>query len=228
MYAISDIHGCYDLLVNLFNKISPTTDDKFIFLGDYIDRGSMSFEVIEFLLELNKKHNCVFLMGNHEHMFMDYLSGIHEDLFKMNGGYKTVNNYAEHGYDIYQYTPYLERTLPRTHIDFFQNLKYYHETEDYFFVHAGFLPGYPPEKQSEENMVWIRFRFIMSDYDWGKKVIFGHTNNPEVLFEDNKICIDTGAAYGGALTAIKLPEESIIQQVPGRDEQDDKPSVLAW
>jgi len=220
-YVIGDIHGKFYLLVELMAKIKPEKDDTLIFLGDYIDRGDMSFEVVEFLLELNKRHNCVFLMGNHEDMFMDFLSGINENLFKMNGGYKTVNNYETHGYDIHMHTPYIERTLPRDHIDFFQNLKLYHETDDYIFVHAGLLPGVPLEKQPREELLWIRYRFIGSDYDWGKKVVFGHTPSNDVLIEANKICIDTGAAYDGPLTAIKLPEELIIQQLP---KQDDKPN----
>jgi len=227
-YAIGDIHGKFHMLVELIAKIAPEKDDTLIFLGDYIDRGDMSFEVIEFLIGLNKKHNCVFLMGNHEVMFLDFLSGIHENMFKMNGGYKTVNNYEIHGYDIHHHTPYLERTLPRTHIDFLHNLKYYHETEEYIFVHAGLLPYISLEKQPKDELVWIRFRFIESSYDWGKKVIFGHTPSSEVLFEANKICIDTGAAYSGPLTAIKLPEETIIQQMPARSDGDDRLDVHAW
>jgi len=213
-YAIGDVHGKFHMLVELMAKIAPEKDDTLIFLGDYIDRGDMSFEVIEFLIKLKEKHRCVFLMGNHESMFMDYLSGLHENDFKMNGGYKTVNNYATHGYDIHMHTPYLERTLPRSHIDFFQKLKMVCETDDYIFVHAGLLPNCPLNKQPIDELLWIRYRFIMSDYDWGRKVIFGHTPSDEPLVEANKICIDTGAAYNGSLTAIKLPEEVFIQQLP--------------
>jgi len=108
-------------------------------------------------------------------------------------------------------------------------LKLYHETDDYIFVHAGLLPGpIPLDKQPRDELLWIRFRFIGSNYDWGKKVIFGHTPSNDVLVEENKICIDTGAAYNGSLTAIKLPEETFIQQLPKRGDRTDGLSGYTW
>ena len=209
IYAIGDIHGQFYKLVDLLDIINPDKDDTIVFLGDYIDRGSFSYNVIEHLIAYSETHKCIFLKGNHEDMFMDYMSGINEDVFTRNGGMRTVDTYHEMGYDIHPRTYYRDRTLPDTHMTFFQQLKVYHETDDYIFVHAGLTPNVPLEQQREDTMLWIRFSFIMSEYDWGKRVIFGHTPDDRVLIEDNKICIDTGAAYGGKLTAIKLPEMEI-------------------
>ena len=171
---------------------------------------------MEYLIELNKKYNCIFLKGNHEDMFMDFMSGINENLFTGNGGYATIQSYEDNGCDIHQHTDYLNRHLPNEHISFYQHLKNYYEVENYIFVHAGLLPrDIPLNQQPIDILLWERYDFINSDFDWGKKVIFGHTPNKEILEMDNKICIDTGSYYeDGCLTCVKLPEESFIQQGP--------------
>jgi serine/threonine protein phosphatase 1 len=214
IFAIGDIHGQIHKLRKLIDKLYIDKECLLVFVGDYIDRGHYSFEVIEYLVDLNKKHNCVFLKGNHEEMFMDFMSGINEDLFVQNGGYNTIQSYENNGYDVHQHTDYLERHLPGKHIKFYQNLKNYYETEDYIFVHAGLLPkNIPLDQQPIDILLWERYDFINSDFDWGKKVIFGHTPNKEVLVMHNKICIDTGSCFeDGCLTCVKLPEESFIQQ----------------
>lgn len=214
IYAIGDIHGQIYKLRKLIDRLYTNDEYQIVFLGDYIDRGEYSFEVIEYLIRLSKRYNCVFLKGNHEEMFMGYLSGINESLFLQNGGYITVQNYEKNGCNIGAEINYIDRHLPSSHLDFFRNLKYYYETEDYIFVHAGLLPkNIPLEEQPREVLLWERYDFIMSEFDWGKKVIFGHTPNKKILNMDNKICIDTGACYGdGMLTCISLPDESFIQQ----------------
>jgi serine/threonine protein phosphatase 1 len=100
-------------------------------------------------------------------------------------------------------------------MSFYQSLKSYIKLQDYYVVHAGFRPGVEIEDQEFEDMVWIRGPFIYSDYDFGKKVIFGHTPFPEPLIMDNKIGVDTGAVYGGKLTCLELPEERLYS-VGGR------------
>ena len=214
IFAIGDIHGQIDKLRGLMSKLYVNDEDLIVFVGDYIDRGHYSFEVIEYLIGLSKKHKCIFLKGNHEEMFMDFMSGINEDFFIQNGGYATIQSYENNGYDIHQHTDYLERHLPVEHVNFYQSLKNYYETEDYIFVHAGLLAkDIPLDQQPVEALLWERYDFINSDFDWGKKVIFGHTPNKEVLVMHNKICIDTGSYFeDGCLTCVKLPEESFIQQ----------------
>lgn len=214
IYAIGDIHGQIYKLSRLMDRIYIDDAYQLVFVGDYIDRGGYSFEVVDYLIGLDRRYNCVFLKGNHESMFMDYLSGINEGLFITNGGYDTVNSYEKNGYNISPYTDYVDRHLPCSHLKFFKELKYYYETEKYIFVHAGLLPkDIPLEEQPKDTLLWERYDFISSEFDWGKKVIFGHTPNKEILKMDNKICIDTGACYeDGSLTCVVLPEERFIQQ----------------
>jgi serine/threonine protein phosphatase 1 len=212
IFAVGDIHGQIYKLRGLIDKLYIDEECLLVFVGDYIDRGDYSFEVIEYLISLSKKYNCVFLKGNHEEMFMDFMSGINEGLFVQNGGYATILSYGDNLYDIHQYTDYLERHLPVEHVDFYQGLKNYYETEDYIFVHAGLLSkDIPLEQQPIDILLWERYDFINSDFDWGKKVIFGHTPNKEVLVMHNKICIDTGSYFeDGCLTCVVLPEEIFI------------------
>lgn len=213
IFAIGDIHGKVHKLRNLVDKLSLDNESTLIFLGDYIDRGKHSFEVIEYLLYLDRRYNCIFLKGNHEDMFMDFMSGINETIFIQNGGRETIESYEKHGYDINPHTDYMDRYIPGVHIKFYQSLKNYYQTDDYIFIHAGLLDNLPLEKQPVETLLWERYSFINSDFDWGKKVIFGHTPNKEIFIMHNKICIDTGAYYeDGKLTCVILPEERFVQQ----------------
>ena len=214
LYAIGDIHGQIYKLIRLLDKLYIDDTYKLIFLGDYIDRGKYSSEVIGYLINLSLQYDCIFLKGNHEAMFMDYMGGINENLFVNNGGDATIRSYERNGYSIHKEVDCTDRRLPLTHVDFFKNLKYYYETENYIFVHAGLVPeNIPLAKQPKDALLWERYDFINSDFNWGKKVIFGHTPNKEILKMDNKICIDTGAYYkDGLLTCIVLPEERFIQQ----------------
>lgn len=214
--AFGDIHGEYYKLKNLVEKIHINPEDTLVFLGDYIDRGKYTFEVVDYLVRLKEQFNCIFLKGNHELMFMDYLSGIDENLFMYNGGYKTVLSYEEHGWDVSRHTHYLDRFLPRSHIEFFQKLKPYYEAEEFIFVHAGTWPNTPLENLPDEILYWDR-SFIygndMADYE-GKVVVCGHTPSKEVMNEKYRICVDTGACFDsmGKLTCVKLPEREFIQQ----------------
>lgn len=213
IFAIGDIHGKFYKLRGLIKKLPLNENSLLVFLGDYTDRGKHSFEVIEYLIKLNTQYKCIFLKGNHEGMFMDYLSGINEDFFVNNGGYNTIQSYEKNEYDIHQHTYYIERCIPKNHIKFYQNLKNYYQTDNYIFVHAGLEENVPLKQQPIDTLLWERYDFINSDFDWDKKVIFGHTPNREILKMDNKICIDTGAYYDdGVLTCVILPEECFVQQ----------------
>jgi serine/threonine protein phosphatase 1 len=183
-----------------------------VFLGDYIDRGKMTFEVIDYLVDLSDKYTCIFLYGNHESMFMDFMSGINEDLFIDNGGSKTIKSYAKHGWDIRKNVNYLNRKIPKRHIKFYQTLKRYYETDDFIFVHAGIFPGISLEESSDDILLWTR-QFSSIPYE-GKPVIFGHTPNSQILDEPYKICIDTGACFEsmGDLTCVRLPERYFYRQ----------------
>ena len=201
IFAIGDIHGCFDKLRSLMDKIDIDIDrDIIVFLGDYIDRGPSSFEVVEYLIDL-KKHfrKSVFLKGNHEEMLEKYLSGYNKLAFLVNGGQETLESYMKQSY-IFGASP-----IPHEHLEFFESLLLFYETDNYIFVHAGLKENVPLEMQEPFDLLWIRNSFIRSDYDFGKLVIFGHTPFPEPLVQPNKIGIDTGAVYGNKLTCIELP-----------------------
>jgi len=223
-YAIGDIHSQYFKLKALVSRLNIKPEDKLIVLGDYIDRGDMAFEVIEYLIDLERLYNCVFLMGNHEEMFMDYLSGIHENIFIQNGGQKTIGSYERHGYDINRYTDYRKRKIPEKHMEFFSNLKMYHEEKDFIFVHAGISAIGPLDKQPSDILLWDRsFSYIKYK---GKVVVYGHCPSRKILNEKYKICIDTGACFDsmGDLTAVKLPERTFTRQgwtLEDLDHEDD-------
>jgi serine/threonine protein phosphatase 1 len=191
LLAVGDIHGCLDHLERLMARVEPTPEDRIVFLGDYIDRGPDGKGVVEFLIDLGRRFpNCVFLKGNHEAMFLDFLAGRNQWLYLYNGGASTLESYRE------------ERgvRIPGAHLDFLANLPLYYETDDFIFVHAGLRPGKQLEKQQEKDLLWIREEFINSSFDWGKTVVFGHTPRQEPLLDKNRICLDTGAVFGNALT----------------------------
>jgi serine/threonine protein phosphatase 1 len=202
IYAIGDIHGSFDRLLALMDKIGiDDTAHRLVFLGDYIDRGPGSFEVVEYLLELQKRHrNTVFLKGNHEEMLEKYLSGEDRLTYLVNGGQQTLESYMNRS------RKPDEPLIPPDHLTFYKSLRLYYETEQYIFVHAGLKNKVPLEEQKPEDLLWIRSKFIESNYDFGKIVVFGHTPLQEPLMLPNKIGIDTGAVYGNKLTCIRLPD----------------------
>ena len=201
IFAIGDIHGCFDKLCALMYKIKiDRNNDILLFLGDYIDRGPSSFEVIEYLIDL-KKHfqKIVFLKGNHEEMLETYLSGKDRHAYLINGGQSTLESYMKRS----RMTG--SPLIPQEHLDFFESLSLYYESDNYIFVHAGLRENIPLEMQNPADFLWIREDFVSSDFDFGKRVVFAHTPYKEPLVESNKIGIDTGAVYGNKLTCVELP-----------------------
>jgi len=200
-YVIGDIHGCLDPLQRLIEKVKPKQGDELIFVGDYIDRGPESRQVVDYLLEL--PHRRIFLMGNHEKMLLDFLDGEDQEMFLANGGQATLRSYGGDADDI-----------PDAHRAFFKSLRPMYETADYLFVHAGIRPMVPLAQQQIRDLVWIRHEFFQFIGRFPKPVVFGHTPLRQVLMAEDRIGIDTGCVYGGKLTCLKLPERRIIQ-VPG-------------
>lgn len=216
IYAIGDIHGCYDKLVELIKKVPFEEGDTVVFLGDYIDRGPDTKEVLEYLLnfkeycnadgEMGTRIKTIFLKGNHEAMLMDYLCGIFEDMYLMNGGVATFTSYGGS-------IPYTKKEITKEHLDFLIGLPLYYETEDYLFVHAGVNPYSGLKEQIEYDLLWIRDSFIAKPHKVGKVVVYGHT--PTVSFkpriQDDKIGLDTAACFGGKLTCMRFPDQEYWQ-----------------
>jgi len=203
IFVIGDVHGCLGMLKRLIDKIEwNPANDRLIFIGDYIDRGENSKGVIDFILKLKENTSLIqCLIGNHEQMFIDYLSGVDPQSSMLNGGLFTLRSYEE----VRQSQD--DPLIPPSHLDFFSSLLTMIELKHYYIVHAGFHPNIRIKDQSLNDMIWIREEFIYSDYDFGKVVIFGHTPFNSPLIMKNKIGIDTGAVFGNYLTCLELPEE---------------------
>ncbi len=210
-FAIGDIHGCHRPLVQLLNKIDPDPErDTLVFLGDYIDRGLESKEVISLIIDLKKTfRHLIPLLGNHEEMFLSWLAGQDQDIFLQVGGAKTLASYGiSLSYDDIS-------KIPAQHIHFIQELLLLWEDEHAIYVHAGLKPGEHLNTQPSRWCCWARGEFYRSDYDFGKKVVFGHTPFWDQPFQKKrKIGIDTGAVYGGRLSCLILPDMKFVS-VPG-------------
>lgn len=202
IYAVGDIHGMLFKLERLLDRIPFRNDrDQLVFLGDYVDRGPDSRGVIHRVVELIAGGlDVVCLRGNHEVMMENYLRDEDVAFFLLNGGASTVHSYSVGQKDG-------QCVVPEAHKNFLGGLKKFYETDDYLFVHAGFRPGVAVADQEDEDVYWIRNEFITSDYDFGKKVIFGHTPFMKPFVDRRKIGIDTGAVYGNKLTCVCLPDE---------------------
>jgi serine/threonine protein phosphatase 1 len=206
IFAIGDIHGCANELRQLLNQLPQDPDTTFVFLGDYVDRGPDSSEVIDTILELSQRCKVVPLMGNHEEMFLGFLRDPESHaaaMFILNGGSATLASYSKGGHEYH---------VPDEHIAFLRSLQVMHVTDQNIFVHAG-LPQIPLQDIDPEDslhyatMLWTRGRFLKTKYDWGKVVVHGHTPVRRVTQWPNRINIDTGCVYDGRLTALALPGE---------------------
>ena len=203
IFAIGDIHGCFDKLQRLILEIkADPVNDTLVFIGDYIDRADGGRDVVDYILKLKKTfQNVICLRGNHESMLLRFLDGVEGDIYLANGGFATLKAYGISRSDAPKVR---KKKIPPDHLKFFKTLLPYYETDQFIFVHAGLIPGRELNEQSLYDMQWIRQTFIDSDDDFGKRVVFGHTHFSEPLVEDNKIGIDTGAVYGGMLTCVEL------------------------
>ena len=223
LYAVGDIHGERELLDDLLAALPIQPGDRFVFMGDYVDRGPDSRGVVDRLIEHARRHPSIFLCGNHESMFLDFLGWRNEawfagDAFLANGGDRTLASYGY--FDLPDPQPH-QLVLPPTHEKFFRELVLYHREGDYLFVHAGVGRGLLGEKDLEyamrrarcEDLLWDRATLDLP-HALGVTVVYGHTPSADFEVRWNRpwsIGIDTGAVYGGRLTAIRLPDEAVFQ-----------------
>jgi len=222
VYAIGDIHGSTEKLDRLHRMIladakgRPATRRVAVYLGDYVDRGPDSAGVVDRLIaDTLPGFRRVFLMGNHEDFLLQFLETAGSiSAWFFNGGIQTLESYDVdlHSGDAWMTDPrQLQRDfrsrLPQRHLEFFETLQLYHVEGDYLFVHAGIRPGRRLDDQSRADLLWIRNAFLGSDADHGHVVVHGHTPVEAVEIRANRIGIDTGAVYGGRLTALVLEGE---------------------
>ena len=198
-YAIGDIHGSIDKLTSLVAACQQHADGRdlrFVFLGDYIDRGPDSAGVIRLMMSLQSElqERLIALKGNHEEWAVSLLDGAAEvSTWLRNGGGETLASYGAR--DI--------ADLPRAHLDWMRSLRLSYDDGRRFFVHAGVDPDKPLDAQDESTLLWIREPFLAESRDYGRLIVHGHTPLAGVQPElrSNRLNLDTAAVFGGPLTA---------------------------
>lgn len=260
-FAIGDIHGHYDQMMRLFDQLMfgknpPANPNKdiFVFMGDYVDGGPDTKAVLDELISLKEQFpHWKFLFGNHEHLLLDAFNPKHPVygdyyLWWNQGGEETLNSFKpprSFGLSDYERS-IMQNTdlITKEYLDFMKGLDLYYENDDYFFIHAGVMPGLSldkfkkkidkltPETITEGDYgyygIWVRDEFLISEEDWGKKIIFGHTVFPytcylktgphtigaygEPLVMDNKIGIDQMHHNEGEMIAVELPTETFFSE----------------
>ena len=234
VWAIGDIHGRHDLLRPLVEAIRAdmrATDAQkkvVIFLGDYVDRGPDSREVIRYLAALPAGDGVEwrFLKGNHEETMVKFLDDpMVGTQWCEYGGEATLRAYGlrppdmKHRAEAWRrLSTDLDHKLGADERAFLANLELQVSIGDYFFAHAGARPGLPLDRQSAGDLLWIRSSFLRSDVEFEKVVVHGHTPAAEVHADRRRIGIDTRAYESGMLTALKLQggERRILQAIAPR------------
>lgn len=223
LYVVGDIHGRADLLSDMHRMIRADRESNLpdravvIYLGDYIDRGAASSDVLDIILnEPLQGFEAVHLLGNHEDFMLAFLQNpAIGDLWLKNGGDATMYSY---GVGLPQVSDrderhrvmrdQLEGKLPEPHLQFLKSLKLLHIEGDYAFVHAGIKPGRDLSEQVPDDVLWIREEFLGSNANHGKCIVHGHTITDEVEIRPNRIGIDTGAYFSGKLTCLVLSADT--------------------
>lgn len=217
IYAIGDVHGRADLLDRVLSRIDahvaahPIVRPIHILIGDYIDRGPASREVLDLLINCAQGREMVFLKGNHETFIFEFLQNpaLLRDWSKM-GGIETLMSYglkppmnADAATRV-ELANALNSMLPKAHRDFLHGLTPSFACGGFFFAHAGVRPGVPLTKQREDDLLWIRDDFLLHEEDFGKIVVHGHTPVSKLDVRPNRINIDTGAYATGRLTCLVI------------------------
>lgn len=239
IYAIGDIHGRFDLLRLMLEKIEahssalpPTASLYVVFLGDLIDRGPQSAEVLAMLYDLQRKtDHVVVLLGNHEEAMLQALDGDMDALraWLGVGGRDTLKSFGiaprHPDEDRRAYLQRARTAVPREWTAWLRKLPLSVQSGDYYFVHAGVRPGIPLNRQDRTDMLWIREDFLDDTRDHGAVIVHGHSITPETDIRPNRICVDTGAYRTGMLSAIYLEgdkREVIVSTLPTAQEADKK------
>lgn len=210
-YAIGDVHGRLDLLHRAYDAISEHSAGRslrVIMLGDYIDRGPQSKQVIEFLRGIEKTDPVTCLRGNHEAMMVDVFFNRTRSNIRWwadNGGEETIESYGgEYGWGKPSFFPF----IPHDHIEWMESLPTTCEFNGRLFVHAGFMPGVPLHEQEEETTLWIRDKFLNAEKDFKDWAYIVHGHTPQEAGKavdkawvlDWRCNLDSAAFHTGVLT----------------------------
>jgi serine/threonine protein phosphatase 1 len=223
LYAIGDVHGRSDLLYQLFARIDadlacrPSPRPTEIYLGDYVDRGPGSREVIDLLIARRCSRPLICLKGNHETFVSEFIrtpAMLAE--WQHYGGLETLLSYglkpsmnADERQQI-ELSSAFERALPELHRRFLSGLPSSFTCGDYFLVHAGVRPGIPLRQQREADLLWIREDFLFHEEPFSKVIVHGHTPVMQPEVRPNRINIDTGAYATGQLTCLVLEGDEMF------------------
>ena len=227
IYAVGDIHGCYEQLRHLLTQIAGDAEAHargrtatLIFCGDYVDRGPASRQVLDALCWLKRRRpfHLQFLKGNHEQVMLNYISApTRTTTWLRFGGSETLQSYGV--------TPpapddapeahlaarddLLER-LPVAHLRFLEGLELMVGAGDYAFVHAGVRPGVALADQAENDLLWIREDFLDVEASHDRIIVHGHTwDSDQPQIGPRRIGIDTGAYETGVLTAVRIEDDNV-------------------
>jgi serine/threonine protein phosphatase 1 len=220
-YAIGDIHGRSDCLARAHGLIDRDITERGapvqaleIYIGDYVDRGPDSKGVIDLLIARALVASTVFLRGNHEIMMESFLRGqIPFDDWRRLGGLETILSYGVDARRLLEKGGVrpgdLAEKVPVSHLRFISSLKSVYTAGGYCFVHAGLRPGVAIERQSIEDLAWIRDDFLNFAGKFGFIVVHGHTPVTSIDFLSNRINIDTGAYMTNRLTVLRIDSEGV-------------------
>jgi serine/threonine protein phosphatase 1 len=209
-FAIGDSHGCLPQLRNLVEqceRLAGENRNRFVFLGDYIDRGPDSRGVLDYLIDLQKwsPDEIICLLGNHEAMLLDAIDAeANESRWLRNGGRQTLRSFR------------ILRAggIPDKHQTWLRSLPKFVDDGRRFFVHAGVQPDRPLDQQDEHDLIWIREPFLSDKRDYGRLIVHGHTPTRSGLPEHrpNRLNLDTGAVFGRSLTAAVFTDENVAPE----------------
>lgn len=203
--AIGDIHGCSISLRVLLDAISPSPADTIVTLGDYVDGGIDSRGVLDQLIDFEKRHHLVALLGNHEEMMLrarESSTGL--EAWMQFGGLSTLASYGDERLD----------AVPRAHWEFLGRCRLFLETDTHIFQHANCRPEKPLAEQSRHDLLWLSLHdFVPGPHMSSKIAVVGHTpqRDGEVLDLGHLICIDTNCWKGGWLTALDIESGQVWQ-----------------
>lgn len=239
VFAIGDVHGRYDLLVLLLDRIFEVLKSgrfensviRLIFLGDIIDRGANSLECLETVHQLNV-HGAEIILGNHEDLFLRTLEGdaFSQSIWLAHGGLDALRSFdvkpPAADEDSFDFAERFRRHIPLHLVAMLESAKTNTTSGDYFFVHAGVRPGTSLHKQKHKDMIGIRNDFTKSKKWHGAVIVHGHSIVENVSIENNRIAVDTGAFRSGKLSCVILHgtyQDSISVVDAGDMPKSDKP-----
>jgi serine/threonine protein phosphatase 1 len=219
-YAIGDVHGRLDLLTAMIERLEadhpapdPAAPPIVVFLGDYVDRGPHSRGVIELLMQRRPRgFERRYLLGNHEAMMMKFIQDpIENRHWLTQGGMATLGSYGVAAPSVMAGKQALKEAgdqfrdaIPEAHLEFMLGMERYVVLGDYAMVHAGINPDKPFQSQTDEDLLWIRKKFLQNRRRHEYMIVHGHTPIDVPYKDDRRIGVDTGAYASGRLTAVKL------------------------